>query len=116
MALIIARPGPLRDSLQAFLLTLSQVGDVRSASDASSALKIISESCPDLVLMDSNLPGDESLTVLSRIRADGPRSRCLFLADDRRQQENAIVAGADVVLLKGCRATELFDAIEKLLG
>jgi DNA-binding NarL/FixJ family response regulator len=115
MALILAKPGPLRDSLRAFLLTLPQVKEVRFVNDAPSALEVVSEINPDLVLIDADLSGGEALTAVRRIRGDDPHSRCLVLADDMQQQRDAAAAGADVALLKGCRATELFDAIEKLL-
>ena len=116
MVLIVAKPGPLRDSLRTFLLTLPQVEMVNVVEDVPSALGIIAAHSPGLVLIDTDLSYDEVLTALRRIKAEGSQIRCLVLADDRQQQEEAEVAGADIVLFKGFPAAKLFGVIEKLVS
>jgi DNA-binding NarL/FixJ family response regulator len=115
MALIVARPGPLRDSLKFFLLTLPQIATVHLADDVASALRAVAEYDPVLVLIDTNGFGETIWATLRRIKAESLRSRCLVLVDDARQQEDAVAAGADVVLVKGCPATKLFETVEGLL-
>ena len=116
MALIVAEEGPLRDSLQIVLTTLSQVKNVSTADDAPSALKMVTEQRPVLVLVDANLPGTEALNVLRAIKAGRNGCQCLVLADSKQQQQEAANAGADVVLFKGAPAAELFETIERLLA
>ena len=116
MVLIVAKPGPLRDSLRFFLLTLPQVEMVKVVEDVPSALGIISARGPGLVLIDTSLSCDEVLTALRRIKAEGSQIRFLVLADDRRQQEEAKAAGADIVLFKGFPAAKLFGVIEDLVS
>ena len=72
--------------------------------------------CPALVLLDTNLPGEDTATVLQRIRGDAfqGQPRCLALVDTRRQQRDAMAAGADVALLKGYPTTKLFEVIQTL--
>ena len=115
MALIIAKPGPLRDSLKVFLLTLPQIATVHLADDVSSALRAVTEYNPALVLIDANGFNETIWTALRRIKAKRPQSQSLVLVDDIHQQEDAVAAGADTVLIKGCPATKLFKTVERLL-
>ena len=116
MTLIVARPGPLRDSLQVFLQTLPQIATVHLADDVPSAQRAITEYSPALVLVDTNGFGETVWTTLAHIKSRSFRSRCLVLVDSSQQQEDAMAAGADVVLMKGCPATKLFETIESLLN
>jgi DNA-binding NarL/FixJ family response regulator len=116
LALIVAEPGPLRDSLRAFLMTLPQIDMVDLVDDSSSALALLRERDPDLLLVDANQAAIESLLARRTIKADGTTRRCLVLADDKQQQQAAILAGADVVLIKGYPAAKLFKTIEELLS
>lgn len=115
MAVIVAEPGPLRDSLQTLLMALPQIETVRLVGDAPSAWKAIAEQTPALVLLDTNLPDGDALVLLRKIKAQKHRARCLVLADDRQQQQEATAAGADAALLKGYPAAGLFETIEMLL-
>jgi DNA-binding NarL/FixJ family response regulator len=115
MALIAAKPGPLADSLQALLMAVPQIETVKQVSDAQSVLRVLTEHQPALVLLDTNLPGNGTLTVLKRIKSQRPQSRCLVLTDDIQQQHDAKTAGADLALLKGFPAVELYEIIVGLL-
>lgn len=113
--LIVARPGRLREALNALLAAVSQLEIVDQADDGFSAMKIVTERRPTLVLLDSTLPDDEVKAMVSQIKAKWPQTRCLVLADTPRQQQIAESTGADAVLLKGYPATSLVANIEKLL-
>jgi DNA-binding NarL/FixJ family response regulator len=114
-ALIVAEPGRFRDSLRALLGATPQIGAVSQADDAVSALRIIAEDHSALMFLDSSLPGNEVDAVMQRLRAECPQVRCIVLADNARQQQEAKVAGADAVLLKGFSTGELFQTVERLL-
>jgi len=114
-ALIVARPGRVRDGLQALLTTVPQIGTVDLADDGPSALRMVRRRHPALVLLDINLHDDEVSTLLRQIKARWPQTRCLVLADSVRLQQMARDAGADSVLLKGFPAAQLFATIEGLL-
>ncbi len=113
--LIGAKPDRLRDSLQFLLKTMPGINIVGPADDSSLMLRLISEHHPALVVLDTNLPGEEMTTVLRRIKANGSRNRCLVLSDTFEQQRRAKSAGADVALVKGFSAAEFFEVMEKLL-
>jgi len=116
VALIIARRGPIWESLTAFLLTLPQIETVRLVDCSPLALEIAGECRPALVLVDGKLSNNGVLDVVRQIKGHEPPSPVLFLADDRQQQEDAAAAGADVAVIKGYLAAKLFGALEGLLS
>ena len=115
LALIAGRPGPLRDSLVALLTTIPCIGYVSQADDMLSVMRMATETCLDVVLLDARLPGDRDWTALRKIKARSPRTQCIVLADSGQQQWEARAAGADAALLKGFPARRLVAIIESLL-
>ena len=115
LTLLAAKPVPLRESLQALLLMVPKIDTVSQVGDAPSILRAVVEHDPALVLLDASLPGDEVSTVVKMIKANGSQSRCLVLVDNTQQQQEAELAGADVVLFKGFPAAKLFEVIKGLL-
>jgi DNA-binding NarL/FixJ family response regulator len=116
LILLAAKPGPLRESLQALLLMVPKIDTVSQVGDAPSILRAVVEHHPALVLLDTSLSGDKVSTVVKMIKANGSRSRCLVLVDNVQQQQEAESAGADVVLFKGFPAAKLFEVIKGLLS
>ncbi len=114
-ALIVARPGPLRDGLQALVTAMPQIEVVDGVDDISSALNTSFEHYPALVLLDSGLVGSEIWITVQRARAKWPQARCVFLVNDVHQHQEAEAAGADAVLLKGFPAARLTATIGRLL-
>lgn len=114
-ALIVAKPGPLRDGLRALLTAMPQIGAVDMASDLPSALRTVFEHSPALVLLDSDLTNGKVWLTVRRAKAKWPRAWCIFLANDLQQHQEAEAAGADAVLLKGFPAARLVAMIVRLL-
>lgn len=112
---VVARPGRLREALSALLTTISQLEIIGQADDSFSALKLVAERDPSLILLDSSLKDYEVKEIVSQIRAKRPQTRCLVLADTPQQQQVAKKAGADEILLKERPAANLMANIEKLL-
>jgi len=113
--LIVARPGRMRDGLRALLRATSRLELVGQADNGTSALDMVMDCRPSLVLMDSNLPGDEVESLLRYTKARWPQTRCVVLASDAQQQGLAKSAGADSVLLTGFPMAQFFDLIDNLL-
>jgi DNA-binding NarL/FixJ family response regulator len=115
VVLIVAIPGPLRDSLNLFLKVLPQVGRVVFAPNAPSARRATTAHHPALAVIDMGLP-DADLGDLVRWMAAGAKgSRSLVLVEDQQQQQEMIEAGADAVVIKGHPAAQLFRIITDLL-
>jgi two-component system, NarL family, response regulator LiaR len=86
---------------------------VGMAGDSESALALIKEHKPDVVLMDLVLPGVDGIETTRRALALSPTTYILVLttfADDRHVRE-AIQAGAIGYLLKDVLKPELLNAI-----
>jgi len=113
--LVVAKPGPLRDSLVTLLQALPQVAAVEQAHTAAAALRMIETKAPALVLVDSNLPGEEAWTLLNQIRARRPAIRCVVLSETVQHYRQAEAAGANQALLSGIPAPKLSVALEGLL-
>jgi DNA-binding NarL/FixJ family response regulator len=114
-ALIVARPGHLRDAWRALLMATPLIGQVHQAGDAPSALGLLESIAPRLVLLDSDMGEGGPWTLVQQIKADHPESRSVVLVCNLQEQSQAEAAGADVVLLRGFPAEKLFQAIEDLL-
>ena len=116
MALIVARPGPLRNSLFSLMISLPQINLVAESKDMTSLLRMGSQIQPDLVLLETGQPGDDIDWTVRHIRTEWKASRTVVLVDDSAQQLEAEQAGADIVLFKGVRASYLMGIVEDLLS
>jgi DNA-binding NarL/FixJ family response regulator len=115
LALIAARPISLRYSLLALLARLPQIDFVQSVEDIRSMLATLTATQPKLVVLDVNLPGEETGNVLEQIKTIAPHTRTVVLVDHVEQQQELQATPADLVLLKGYPAAELFASVEQLL-
>ena len=76
---------------------------VGEARDPASALAAISESRPDVVLVDICMPEMEGLDLIPRIRDSAPSTGIVVYSAlaSPRTQEQALASGADRYLVKG---------------
>jgi DNA-binding NarL/FixJ family response regulator len=116
LALIVAPPGPLRNSLQALLTTMPQIEILAETSDPSALLRMGAEIQPHVVLMDADLPEVQVCAALDQIKTEWSKTRSVVLVKDSEQQQVIETAGADAALIKGCPAAELISTIEDLLS
>lgn len=115
LVLIAAAPGWLRDALGAMLASMPNV-IILEANDRPSAETSLHRYHPDLVLLDGDLPGNDSIELVRSIQLDKPATCCLILANTVFQQAAALKAGADRSPLKGERAARVFTQVEQLLN
>lgn len=115
LVLIVVRPGPLRDGVEALMTTVSRIEIVGKVESASSALRLVVGCRPDLLLLDAGLSGDESWNLLMDCQKEHPGLRCIVFADDTEQVRESRAAGADAVFLKGFPAEEIVGTVERLL-
>ena len=115
LVLIVVRPGPLRDGVEALMATVPRTEIVGKVESASSALRLVFRCHPDLLLLDASLPGGESWNVLTHCRKEHPGLRCIVFANDAEQVRKGRIAGADAVFLHGYPAEEIVGTVERLL-
>jgi DNA-binding NarL/FixJ family response regulator len=106
-----------RRGLIRLLQDISGLRVVGEAGDGETALPVIRDSCPDLVLLDVNMPGKNGVEVLREIRRDLPRLPVLMLTISRDDDAllGAISSGANGYLLKNAEPETLRAVIERVL-
>ncbi len=115
-ALIVAKPGRMRDGLHTLLRTIPGLTTIKMADDSPSALNIVSTDKPTLVLLGASLDEQEIRTLLEQSKRAKPGTQCIVLVDNISQQAIARAGGADSVLLMGFSAHQFFAAIDELLA
>ena len=93
---------------------LQVVGDV---SDGLEAVQKAQELQPDLILLDIGLPKLNGIEAARRIRKHDPRSKILFLSENRSWEiaEEALRTGAGGYVVKSHAAKELLPAVRAVL-
>jgi DNA-binding NarL/FixJ family response regulator len=96
------------------LLEQHRVDVVGEASDGPSAVQLVRDVAPDVVLMDVSMPGISGIEATMRIRAVAPTAQVIMLtvSPDERDVEESICAGACGYLLKDAPVEQILTAIE----
>ncbi len=115
LALIVARPGHLREGVQSLLRTLPEIEIIAEIQCPSVLLKMGTEMQPDIILLEANLFGEDIWKVITKISGEWPHSPCIVLVEDSQHHQALYDAGADLVVPQGFPATKLVAAIEQLL-
>jgi DNA-binding NarL/FixJ family response regulator len=115
LAIVVARPGPLRSSLQTLMTTMPQIEILAETSDPSALLRMGAGIQPDVVLLDASLPEEQVWAALRQIKEEWRHTRSIVLVEDSQQEQEIEAAGADVALLKGYPAARLIATIEELM-
>ena len=115
LALVITKPGHLRNGLQSLLSTIPQIEIIAESHDPSVLLKMRGEIYPKLLLLDAGILEDMDWSAISNLKAEWSRTTILILTENEKQNQSAKEAGADFTLPKGFPAAALVDLIENLL-
>ena len=91
----------------------SQLAVIGQCSDGSTALEIVLSSRPDVALIDSDLPGMDSIDLIRRLRASDVPIRLILLVNRGEDDavSEALSAGVDGYVLKSSPARQLLDAL-----
>lgn len=97
--------------------SLRQSFEVTEAVNADEAVRLLDEVQPDLVLLDWRLPGKWGSEVLDGFAQRVPRVPIIVLTSqtDTPTRLLAETLGADLVMTKPFRPTELLDAVRSHL-
>lgn len=103
----------VRQGLEAVLGSAADVAVVGQAADGRSALEVVAEAQPDVVLMDLQLPELSGLEATREILAARPEVAVLVLTmfEDDATVHAAIAAGAVGYLLKGADGEDILAAV-----
>jgi DNA-binding NarL/FixJ family response regulator len=106
----------VREGLRSLLSMIDDVEVVAEAEDGEAALQMISDTQPDVVLLDVRMPGKSGLEVLADLSVSGrfPPTLMLTTFDDDAALLESLRAGAKGFLLKDVSLARLTDAIRTL--
>ena len=106
-----------RQSLEVLMQNARGFKLVGSCGDGVAAVDALSESAPDLVLLDLNLPKKDGFQVLEFLNQRAPKTIVAILTsyNDKILAEKARKAGASAYLLKDTDGKELVVALKRLV-
>jgi DNA-binding NarL/FixJ family response regulator len=88
-----------------------EVEVIGGAADGREAVRLVEECRPNVVLMDARMPAMDGLEATRLIKDRWPGCKVVVLTMYASYQADALAAGADAFLVKGCPAEELLEAI-----
>jgi len=100
-----------RNGLKALLATQPGIEIVGEEADGQEAIQFIEQCRPDVVLMDVRMPLIDGLEATRIIKDRWPEVKVIVLTMYASHQVEALAAGADAFLVKGCPAEDLLEAI-----
>ena len=91
---------------------------VKHYSSAEAALEGMASACPEVVLMDIQLPGMSGIECVGKLKAAHPEVLVLMVTvyDNNERIFDALAAGASGYLLKRDIPTKLMEALDDLLA
>ena len=95
------------------ILTVPDIEVIAEADDDESALELVIEMAPDVVVMDLGLPGVSGIEATRNLATLAPLCRVLVLTGSGEEHEvlEAIMAGACGYLLKDATGDEIVEAV-----
>jgi two-component system, NarL family, response regulator NreC len=105
--------GVMRAGLRAILEDEPAIEVIGEAPDGETALHLVNEHDPDIVLLDIGMPGIDGIETTRQLKKRSSRSKVLILSvyEDEALLKEAIKAGASGYVIKRAAEEELIEAI-----
>ena len=106
----------LRLAIQLMLSEEPGLKIIGSASDCDGLIALIKSTCPDIAMLDWQLPGcniEDSLLKIKSLKTE-PKIVLIVLGRQRRKRETALQAGADDYVVIGDPPENLLAVFRKL--
>ena len=100
-----------RNGLRALLAVQQEIEIIGEAADGQEAVQMVTERQPDVVLMDARMPATDGLEATRLIKDMWPEVKVIVLTMYPSYRADALAAGADAFLVKGCPLEELLEAM-----
>ncbi len=101
-----------RKGLRALMLTQPDLKVIGEAANGEMAIDFIKKVKPDVVIMDAFMPKMNGLEATRIIKKRWRDVRVVILTMHEDIREEALAAGADAFLVKGCPPEELINVIK----
>jgi len=93
--IIVAPPGSWQNMIRRNLDVHHSVKVVGIAQGSLSAMQMAREHHPDLLLIDSSIPLDDSVALIQSMKQENPETRSVVITDTTQQRRRVVQAGAD---------------------
>jgi DNA-binding NarL/FixJ family response regulator len=103
--------GRARFGLRVLLGLQPEIEVIGEAADGLEMMDMVRDCRPDVILMDVQMPLLDGLEATRHMKAAWPQLRIILTSMAAYHRAEALAAGADRFLLKGCSAEELSAAI-----
>jgi DNA-binding NarL/FixJ family response regulator len=105
---------PARHALKALLSQQPGIKVTAEAANGLEAFKMIQKQPPDLVLMDVRMPVMDGLEATRLIKQQWTNIKIVILTMYPDSQVEALSAGADAFLVKGCAPEEMIAVLHSM--
>jgi len=107
----------VRTGMRAMLEDETEIGDIIEANSGESAINLVRDSRPTIVLMDANMPGIGGLEATRRISSSHPESKILVVSVNGKEPypTTFLENGAAGYITKGAPKEELLTAIKRII-
>jgi DNA-binding NarL/FixJ family response regulator len=104
-----------RDGIVALFIGSQSFVIAGEACDSESLFGLLQDICPDIILLDINMPGMNGIEIAKKLKAEKPEIKIVMLSANSDEQSitDSVKAGAHGFLDKNCTSAELFDALQK---
>jgi len=115
---IVEDDSAIRETLRSLFIFEEDTEAFTVHSTAEDALARIRETCPDVVIMDINLPGQSGIDCVRQMSQRCTTTQFLMYTvhDDDHRVFEALKAGANGYILKSSKPDEILEAVRELHG
>jgi len=113
--LILESRPDVRSALRLFLEQDFENITVTEVSKTSDLLAQVAIYCPDLLLLDWEMPDLKPAEILARLRNRCPQLKVIVSSGRSEVRQNTIKAGADAFISKSERPEQILETIKQLL-
>ncbi|MGN9841677.1 response regulator [Nonomuraea sp. H19] len=107
-----------REGLREILETCDDLLVVGEAGDSGEAVALVQERRPDVLMLDIEIPGEDVLDTVGRVRAISPETKVIVLSmyDGPQLLRRLLSAGIRGYLLKSVHREEVISAIRSVVN
>jgi len=103
-----------RQALTASISLQEGIQVTAEASNGVEAIRLIERHPPDIILMDLQMPVMDGLEATRAVKKNWPGTKIIALTMYPCYEPEALAAGADAFLVKGCSVSDVISAIHAL--
>ncbi len=117
--MIVSLPGTWQRVLQKNIEAYPFVKFVDVVSGSLSAVQLVKQDKPDLVLIDSSIPFDDTVALVQNMKLEHPETRSIVITDTTQQRRRISQVGADYTVSSynfESQIGEIFNQVKRTLS